>query len=625
MEKETLRRSMMLGDFRRLVVSQAKRLLIEVRQAAELKSGGFVGRDETLVIRRITLAQAKADVDAVAVDLAKRFPDLSPTIEQVRLTLNATASAADSSKALAAYRDLIRLFGVEDVESSDDSFDLAAIGDEIVVSVGSVPDEKGCLSLSALESYFADQRMLRAVCNRIVANRRLKRSASGDDLAAISAAYRLLDRGVTLPPDYQSIGTYGFREHQTMLSLADPGDGHLSITCADDRLLQGVIVHVEHIDREGVEDREAVEAYRLPAAINAARVRLHVGSAAPCSAYVGRPLLENGVSMRLRRQGPVYMPVTFPHDLLKTAHATASACTAMFMNGIAECKIAMERLSLTEMLVFMTALAGNTMRDPARQYFSAAFNLNLPIWDDRNPLPRLIESPFEIANTAIDIAVAGQFEKVTWDSASNKVPSDSILKQLSHSEWVTLVHRAHELGLETYVSAGLKAPDMRACVNIGVDGVGIGTSMHYTESGKAMGQLKPNAILDALNVRDTAAAEVFGQAARLLARLDRMYFEKILPTAVEPDRIRLFEAVRDADQGAAANLLARVELGEEFAWSAAPDSHPVLAQATRVLASSGQVPIGVHVMGAERWAQHLETIAAQLRTGDVSGLRETMR
>ncbi len=41
-----------------------------------------------------------------------------------------------------------------------------------------------------------------------------------------------------------------------------------------------------------------------------------------------------------------YVPMAsvFEEDLLKAAHMTASACSVMFANGVADCKIAMERM-----------------------------------------------------------------------------------------------------------------------------------------------------------------------------------------------------------------------------------------------------------------------------------------
>ncbi len=66
-------------------------------------------------------------------------------------------------------------------------------------------------------------------------------------------------------------------------------------------------------------------------------------------------------------------------DELKTVHMTASACTAMFTNGIADAKIAIEKMTVEQSIDFMRGVVGNTLRDPARQFFSAAFNLFTPI------------------------------------------------------------------------------------------------------------------------------------------------------------------------------------------------------------------------------------------------------
>ena len=64
------------------------------------------------------------------------------------------------------------------------------------------------------------------------------------------------------------------------------------MTCQDPDLMKGVTVHTEHIDRGTIKDKSLVEAYRLPAHINAAKVRLHVGPDAPCCAFIGRPVFE---------------------------------------------------------------------------------------------------------------------------------------------------------------------------------------------------------------------------------------------------------------------------------------------------------------------------------------------
>jgi hypothetical protein len=42
---------------------------------------------------------------------------------------------------------------------------------------------------------------------------------------------------------------------------------------------------------------------------------------------------------------------------------TASACTAMFINGIAECKIAIEKMSKPQAIEFMRSVRANTIRN----------------------------------------------------------------------------------------------------------------------------------------------------------------------------------------------------------------------------------------------------------------------
>jgi hypothetical protein len=384
--------------------------------------------------------------------------------------------------------------------------------------------------------------------------RERQRAPTNDESVAVALAYELLEQGVPVPSAYQSLGIAGFRDIQTYLSLADPGEGHIKVTSRELSLLRGVVVHVEHIDRDEEFDTELVEPYRLPAAIHAAKVRLHVGSHAPCTAFIGRPVFE---SQHVRR------------DLLKSVHMTASACTAMFRNGIADCKISIERMTTTEAIEFMRAVVGNVLRDRNRQFLSAAFRINFPIVDDRpetvarHGKPITVSDRMALAGLGIELTRAGGFDKIAWDGSSNEVPSIPILEQLPLARFVELAHRAHEAGLECYVSAGCVAGHMRSATLAAIDGVGIGTSMHYLDAQtKRMGALRPDAILEALRVRDAAAGEPFSQCTRLLARLDRMYANGGLGEVEDEYRWHLFEALRDGHEQKALEIaggLARME------------------------------------------------------------------
>jgi hypothetical protein len=297
------------------------------------------------------------------------------------------------------------------------------------------------------------------------------------------------------------------------------------------------------------------------------------------TAYIGRPVFEN----RSPGAGSADKPFEAFHiDLLKAAHMTSSACSVMFANGIADCKVAIERMSAAQALEFMRAVAGNVLRDRYRQRLSAAFNIRTPIFDDREVGDgRLVRDPFEIARLGVQLAHHGGFEKVTWDGASGEVPSRPFTDQLTHEQLVTVIHEAHELGLETYISAGMKGQHMRPAAHAGVGGVGIGTSLHYRdESTGLMGALRPESIREVLRTRDEAEQDAFGLAARLLARLDRMHFEGSLLETFQPQRRALFDALVEEDARNCDRL--RTALGEIEALPVDKD-HPLVESSRRRL------------------------------------------
>lgn len=610
-----------LGDFRRIVIDQVKTLLIDARLRCEIAAGnGFVKRDPTLLIRHTLPREVVEEIGTIGASATADFPQLAPLADDSNRLAGRALASEDIQALLVIYRELMALHSIAPDPTPPDNFDVSAGTNAASISAARVGDDPDGSPASVVAADRDDQAFVAATTNMIVEVRRGAREFTQDERAAVVSAYRLLDRGAQLPTAYRGIGVYGLRRHQTSLSLANPGEGHVSVTCAHADLLNGTVVHIEHIDRDGVSDREKVEPYRLPAALNAARVRLHAGAAAPCTAYVGRPIFENGVSKRSGEE--VLAPIDFERDLLKTAHTIASACTCMFMNGVADCKIAIERMSYRQAIEFMRAVAGNVVRDPTRQYLSAAFNINLPLWDDRAAEAKPVSDRYEIAKLGIALSKDGRFDKVTWDGASNQVPSVPIIEQMPFHRWVELVHEAHEKGLETYISAGLLPPHMRTCVFTGVDGVGIGTSLHYRHpQTNAIGQLKPEAIREVLRVRDGAAREALGKGARLLAYWDRLFFEGVLEKELDPERLALFASLRDGDEDAVATIvdrhsLPRVDEAEE---------HPLLAQAKRVVASAEADPVGPERIGREAWDERLGLAAKYLATRDIVGLTEALK
>lgn len=617
-------RTIPLGEFRRLIVDAIQRLLVDSRRAQEVSAGnGFVRRDPTLIIVRSSIQEAVDAVVEFGTVVAAEFPLLAGTTSEAVRLAKAAQDAPNGTAAVRIWTEVMNLFRVSQVGLGDN---FVLWPDAAAVTVGAVllnPHSDG-VSGAAVATARDDQAFIAATMNVIAMARTEGRALTGDEQAAVASSFRLLERGVQLPPGYRGIGTYGFRQYQTSLSVANPGDGHISATCSSVDLLQGTVVHVEHIDRDNVSDREVMEPYRLPAALNAARVRLHVGSAAPCTAYIGRPVFENGTEKR----SEVLRARQFRIDLLKSVHISASAATGMFINGVADCKLGIERMSALEAVEFLRAVSGNVLRDPARQYLSAAFNIRLPFLDDLDIVPKLRSECFDIAKLGIEIAVRGRIDKVTWDGAGNEQPSTPIVDQIPFAQWVDLVHEAHERGLETYISAGMKTMHMRECVYIGVDGAGIGTSLHHRDPRtNALGQLKPDAIRDVLRVRNEAAAEPLGRGAALLARMDRLYYEGTLMEAHNEMRIALYEAQRARDAEAVEKLVAQDPLVTEGIYEARPEEteNAIFGHAMRIVRTADKQTIGAKLRGQESWTKYTQNVNRLLDAGDITALRELLQ
>jgi len=518
-----------LGEFQLVALTRALRGLRAIARAPET-IGNEVKFEKREPSPLLTSAGPREIADEIGA-LAARVDHPSRAREVARIASLARdlAHAKNALDALRIYHELVEL-----PDASGDAERVRFTADRLRVHVRVDGHSDFLHAISALFGSAREE----------------ERAMAASEHAALDVADWRMRSGEPLRTPFACLGTSGFRVIQTWLSLADPGPDHVRITAWDAELLRGLVVHVEHIDRDMIADKEKIEPYRLPAAWHAARARLRVGSATPVSAFIGRPIFENHVGR------DAISSSAFEMDLLKTAHLHASACTAMFVNGVADCKIAIERMSSAQAVRFMRAVSGNVLRDRDRQTLSAAFNVNTPLVVESEDGAHVLTKRFEIAHAGVQIARAGGFEKIAWDGASNDVPSKPIVEQLTHEELVDLVHFAHENGLETYVSAGMLAEHMRNAVFAGVDGVGIGTSMHYVDpKTKLMGALKPDAIHAALRARDEAAAHVLGRAAQSLARLDQMSFEGSLLPTENSVRAKLHAAVRAQDEAGAKDAI----------------------------------------------------------------------
>ena len=527
------------GEFRRLALGRMVELLKDLANREDQRATNFVKRTPAPLERYWTTLELKIEAHAQLERVAASYPQLAGVLAAAVPILDRLESATSAYLLLDAYEQLLALEDAalpEQAHHSADMFHITADSRRIYMSVNNSYLDTHAALAESVERDIGHVHFMASVCALMEDLRESRRPATNDESVALALAYDLLRQGAAVPSAYQSIGVSGFREFQTNLSLADPGEGHIKVTSQDTRLLRGLVVHVEHIDRDEEFDTELVEPYRLPAAVNAAKVRLNVGSHAPVTAFIGRPVFE---SRNVKR------------DMLKSVHMTASACTAMYRNGIADCKISIERMTATEAVTFMRAVVGNVLRDRNRQFLSAAFRINFPFVDDRPDTvarhggPVTLTDRMEIARRGVKIARDGGFDKVAWDGSSNEVPSIPIMEQLPLGQWVELAHLAHEAGLECYVSAGCVAKHMRDATFAAIDGVGVGTSLHYIDQAtKLMGALRPESIMEALQVRDDAAREPFAQCSRLLARMDRMHANAGLGEMDGHYRMLLFETLK---------------------------------------------------------------------------------
>jgi len=586
------------GSVRWVVLAHARDLLRQARARWVLQTVPVDAEYRQLrgavLAEALTLDESYAELTAEYQRLAEDFPDrcgpVAAAVRDLAVVLEPGATIAEVFRAHAA------ILGVIDPGSGDPGG-----GDCVVTPAdGALEIRLGAGRGPAVEldtaAFLAGLRLLTA------AARRDGRRPSAAHLVAERFAFDALSRGAG---SVRHWGTSGFRGHQTYMSVTDPGEGHLDGTVRALANLDGVIVHIEHLERGGHQDRTHVEPYRIPDPQTVRQVRLLVGDDAPVSSYVGRPVFEGSVEP----------------SMLKTARTVAAACSALFAQGLAECKIAIEGMTARQAVRFMRAVRAGVARDRHTQVLSAAFNINTPLLDDRAGQlhdGRLVSERLDVGLLGIELARAGGFDKVTWDGTANTYPSRCVLEQLSYAEAVTLVHRAHEHGLLTYFSAGFRLHNLAQAVMTGVDGVGVGGAqiLRYMDADTGFhGPFLDGNIPAILAERDLAETSVLGQAARMLSRLDRMAFEATITAWDDVHRHDLFAALSAGryDIGELRRLLDAVAHVAEL-----PDDaeHPLLCWADRLLAG------GHHTLAAGRtqlradWQAHLDRVAAARDSGD---------
>lgn len=601
-----LKKKVKLGTAKRIILSALADILSELENQEIRKhytDETFQKTEPACFQKDYSLSEWFPVITNKFFNLTHDFPHLKPLGMNLDHWLTQfETTPITSSNLLATWQELLQLFNSFGYKQfSETSLGYVSIeieNDHLVVNPDS--DKLRLKDGSEATSFLADITRL----NELL--RAENRPPTQAEFMAIQVAKHFVKNGERVDYPYAHWGTSGFREHQSWMSITDPGIGHIQGTVSNMDYLQGIIVHVETLERSN-QGRNQIESYRIPSNQDVAIVRLLIGSDAATSSYVGRPVFENG----------------FEFGLLKTVHTVGAAVSELFSSGLAECKIAIEGMTSTQAIEYMKCLKGIVRRDKHTQILSAAFNLNTPIVDDRSQYPCCIVDKLEIGLVGIQLAIAGGFDKVTFDGSGDIYPSKCVLEQLTHEEAVTLVHKAHEKGLLTYFSAGFKFHNLALSVYTAVDGVGVGGAQILRFMDKRTGfhgPFLPENITKILQIRDEAANSWLGKSAILLSRLDRMFYEGSLSVDDNPYRLNLFEAVAKQNQARCERLLTH------FSAIAAmpPDSeHPLIAWAKRILAT-GKKSLCAQNKSSQEWSSLIWELQKGIANNDLDMLQEVL-
>lgn len=564
----------------------------------------FVQLTPSSLPKKQSLKELLDEVELNIQQLVIDFPSLQILSEKLQAIVpKLKQSSSDAEELLRSYRDALSLFkqyGLNIFSPTGSScFVITAKDDYVFIHL---INQQQILKDDSKKAEFIQQ-----ICRLNEILRSENRQPTKDELVAIQVATQFVRDSEPIDFRYRHWGTYGFRNIQTYMSITDPGEGHIYGTANNLDYLRGVIVHIEHLER-GNQDRQQIESYRIPNIKTTARVRLCIGSDAPISSYIGRPIFENG----------------FEPGLLKTVNTIASACSEMFQLGLAECKIAIEGITATEAIKFMQCISGAVRRDRHIQCLSAAFNINTAIFDDRSLPHRWVKNRFEIGLLGVELAKAGGFDKVTWDGSSNSYPSTCILEQLSHEQSLELVHKAHEVGLLTYFSAGFRYHHLPLAVYTGVDGVGVGGAQILRFMDRTTGYhgpFKSENITEILRIRDEAANEWLGKSAALLSRLDRMFYEGSISVEDNKSRLDLFEAVKTKQQKACYQLLNSLKHIRQIPCD---QEHPLIEWGKRLIIA-GEKSLQAQTKNAQEWKIFVQLVEKAIRTNDIELLADELK
>ena len=246
-----------------------------------------------------------------------------------------------------------------------------------------------------------------------------RRTFTAEERRLIARAEYHVRRGAALPARFAPIRPPRQRTRRTLLSLADPGRGHLRVTLRNADLLDGVVVHHEVIARGAPASASRLPPYRMIDIRQNGVVRLHAADDVPVSVYCGRPayLLPMWKSTT---STDWTVAATYDADPVTPCSLAAAAASAAFANGVADAKFNFDELTVTQAIHLMSQVRRAVDRN-ARQTLSTQFSLNSSICDDRQRPAKQVSRPEDIAALSIEMTRDGGWDRVTLDSASHDV------------------------------------------------------------------------------------------------------------------------------------------------------------------------------------------------------------
>ena len=153
------------------------------------------------------------------------------------------------------------------------------------------------------------------------------------------------------------------------------------------------------------------------------------------------------------------------------------------------------------------------------------------------------------------------------------------MEQLGYKNSLELVHKAHEVGLLTYFSAGFRFK-LTDIVQTGTDGIGLGGAqiLRFMDSKNGFQDpFKRKMLRFSISTKLQIALSV---GAILLTRLDRMYFEGSLPEWANGQRNTLYKALLNKDEETTNNILDSLQ---EIMQLPIDLVHPLVAWGQRII------------------------------------------